>query len=114
MNKKVKNSGGISILGVLLLAVVLILVLSYFNISLRVIVENPTTKDNFSYVGDHSRSLWDDYLKKPVTNFWDEIVIKIFWASFISNMERVRDGKPTDFDLAAPKVPGQPQAQGVK
>lgn len=99
-----QKNGGISILGILFLGVLLILVLSYFHISLRVVVEDPVTQDNFNYVGGASRSLWDRYLKGPASYLWNDVFIDIFWQSFINNMERIRDGQPTDFELAAPTV----------
>ena len=30
----------------------------------------------------------------------NDVWIDIFWKGFISNMERIRDGQPTDFDKA--------------
>lgn len=98
------KKGGMSILGILFLCLILILVLSYFNISIKSVVESPTTQNNVKYVGGASESVWDKYLKKPLTDFYNDVWIKIFWASFISNMERIRDGKPTDYQLNAPQV----------
>ena len=99
----IKN-GGISILGILFLTILLVVVLSYFNINLKAVVENPTTQNNVNYVGGAGKSLWNDYLKKPMTHFWNDVVVNIFWASFISNMERIRDNKPTDLQKTAPTV----------
>lgn len=102
-----KNSNkirGISILGVLVLGVALILVLSYFNISIKSVVESPKSpigQENVSYVGGGAKSLWTTYLAEPASYLWKDVWINIFWKSFISNMERIRDGKSTDFDKAA-------------
>ncbi len=99
-----KNKKGISIIGILLLGFVLILVLSYFKISVKSVVESPTGQENINYVGGGSRSVWDDYLKQPSAYLWNDIFVNIFWKSFVNNMERVRDGKPTDYENAAPTV----------
>ncbi len=96
-NKK----GGVSILGLFILGIIVILILSYFNISVRSVVESPTGKDNISYVTDGTKTVWDKYLKDPASYLWNDVWIKIFWQGFISNMERIRDGKPTDYDNAA-------------
>ena len=104
MNKFKNKKGGISILGILFLTIILILVLSYFNISIKSVVNSPTGKDNIEYVGGGTKNLWDKYLKEPVNYFWNEIAIKIFWKAFINNMEHIRDGKPTDFQNASPKI----------
>ena len=101
---KTGKKGGISILGILFLTVILIFVLSYFNVSLKSVVESPSSQNNINYVGGAGKSLWNDYLKKPVTKFWDDVVVNIFWASFISSMENIRDNKPTNIEKAAPTV----------
>jgi len=95
---------GISIIGVLLLGFILILVLSYFKISVRSVVESPEAQENIEYIGGGTRNLWNDYLKEPASYLWNDIFINIFWESFVNNMERIRDGKPTDYELAAPSV----------
>lgn len=103
--KDIKNKkGGISILGILLLAVVLILVLSYFNISLKAVIESPSAQDNFNYVGSSSRNLWNDYLAKPVSDALNSNVVRYFWNAFISNMQSIQKGEPTDFQKLAPTV----------
>lgn len=95
-----KNSG-ISILGILLLGIILILVLSYFRISLRGVIDSPTGQENINYIKGTSQSIWDRYLAGPAHYLWQDVWINIFWKGFISNMERIRDGRPTDFDNAA-------------
>lgn len=107
MTCSTKNSNkkkGISILGILILGVIIILVLSYFNISIRSVVNSPTAKENVNYVRGGAKSLWTTYLAEPSAYVWNNILIKIFWNSFISNMERIQSGKPTDIDNAANNV----------
>ena len=95
---------GLSIIGVLFLGAILILVLSYFHISVRGVVESPTGQDNINYVKGTSQSLWDRYLAEPAHYLWNDVWLNIFWRPFISNMERIRDGQPTDFDISAPSA----------
>jgi hypothetical protein len=102
--KKFCKSGGISILGILLLGIALIIILSYFNVSLKAIVENPKTQENFNYVGSAGRSLWNDYLKKPLSNVINSDVVQYFWKSFLRNMQSIHNGQPTDFQKAAPTL----------
>ena len=104
MSKSSKIKEGISIIGMLFLGFIVILVLSYFKISVRSVVESPTGQDNISYVGGGTRSLWNDYLKQPAAYLWNDIFVKIFWQSFVNNMERIRDGQPTDYEINAPTV----------
>ena len=98
------KKGGISILGILLLGVILILVLSYFNISIKSVVESPTTQSNISYVTGSSRSLWNDYLQAPASYLWNDVWVKYFWTPFISNMEQIREGKLTNMQQMGPSV----------
>ncbi len=100
----IKSKKGISIIGILLLGFIVILVLSYFKISVRSVVESPEAQDNINYIGGETRNLWNDYLQEPASYLWNDIFINIFWKSFINNMERIRDGEPTDYEIAAPAV----------
>lgn len=93
-----------SILGVLVMGLLIIIVLSYFNISLKSIVESPTGQENVTYVKDTAKSVWVTYLAEPAEYLWKDVWVNIFWKGFISNMERIRDGKPTDIDEAAQKI----------
>lgn len=106
MTKLNEYKKGISIIGILFLGFILILVLSYYKISIKSVVESPTGQENINYVGGGTRNLWDDYLKEPADYVWNEVFVKIFWKSFINNMERIRDGKPTDYESNAPAAPG--------
>lgn len=82
------------------LAIVIILVLSYFNISIKSVVNSPTGQENVNYVREGTKSLWEAYLAKPASYLWNDVCVNIFWKGFISNMERIRDGQATDFDKA--------------
>lgn len=95
---------GMSLLGIIVVGLILILALGYFNISIRAVVESPTTQDNLNYVGDTGRSVWDTYLKAPFSYLWNDVWVDIFWKGFILNMQRIRDGKPTEWSTSAPKV----------
>lgn len=93
-----------SILGVLVMGLLIIIVLSYFNISLKSIVESPTGQENVTYVKDTAKNVWVTYLAEPAEYLWKDVWVNIFWKGFISNMERIRDGKPTDLDNAALRI----------
>lgn len=103
-NKK----AGMSILGAVVLGILIILVLSYFNVSIKSVVESPTGKENINYVREGAKGLWGKYLAGPASYLWKDVWLDIFWQGFINNMERIRDGKPTIMDESAPEV-GIPQ-----
>lgn len=87
MSKESKQSG-LSIIGVIFLATVIILVLSYFHISIRAVVESPTGQENINFVRGEVKSIWTSYLEKPVTYFWNNIWLKIIWNPFMSRIEQ--------------------------
>jgi hypothetical protein len=99
--KNLNKKRGISILGVIFFGFIIVLVLSYFNVSIKSVVESPTGQENINYVKGSTKSLWETYLAEPVHYLWNDVWVNIFWKGFISNMERIRDGQPTDLDKAA-------------
>lgn len=102
--KNINNGRGISILGVLFLGFILLMILSYFRVSVKDVVESPTGQENIEYVKGETKGFWDKYLAEPAHYLWHDIWIELFWKSFVSNLERIRDGEPTDFDKAVDKI----------
>jgi hypothetical protein len=100
MKSSDKKNIGISILGVLVLGAILLLVLSYFGVSIKGVVESPTGQENINYVKGSTRTFWDKYFREPVHYLWQDVWVEIFWRPFISNMKNIRDGQPTDLDKA--------------
>ncbi|MFA6177542.1 MAG: hypothetical protein WC694_01450 [Candidatus Paceibacterota bacterium] len=100
MKNKNNKQDGISILGVLVFGFILILILSYFHISIKSVVESPAGQENVNYVRGEAKRVWSTYFAKPISFFWNDVLVNIIWKDFISNMENMRDGKPTDFDNA--------------
>ena len=92
------GNGVISILGIILLAILVIFVLNYFNIHIRVWVENGQAQG-----GGEVKSLWNEYLKKPLEALWN-FVLEIFW-SFVLDIKHLGEGKPNDFGTPVPTVP---------
>src|SRR5688572_29095083 len=101
--KNFKENKGMSILGVLVFGFLTLMVLSYFKVSVKDVVESPASQENIHYVKGETKNFWEEYLAEPASYLWNDIWIDIFWKSFVSNMERIRDGEPTDFDKAVEK-----------
>lgn len=100
----IKRNKGISIIGILFFGLIIIFILSYFKVSIKSVVESPEAQENIGYVKGGSVSLWEKYLKGPASYLWNDVFIDIFWKSFINNMERIRNGEPTDYEINAPSV----------
>jgi hypothetical protein len=87
MNNQNKQHG-MSILGVIVFVVVAILVLSYFKISIKSLVESPSGQENISYVRGGAVTFWDNHLKEPAEKFWNFFILKF-------NNENGNNGIPT-------------------
>lgn len=96
-SQKNTNRGVIKLI---LILVVFILILSYFNIDLRAVVESPQAQQNIQYVKSlvlrawdtTLKPLWDNYLSKPILYFWQNIFIEILWKSFTQGLSALQAG----------------------
>lgn len=73
--KNFNKKGGISIIGIILFAVLIILALNYFHISIRAVINSPSGQYNINYGGGDSTNLWDTYLAQPVSHLWNDVVL---------------------------------------
>ena len=78
----------------LVLIIVSILVLSYFNISVKELAEKAETKENVSYVASLGARVWHEYLSRPILYFWNNIFVGILWSAFVNNFELIKRGMP--------------------
>jgi hypothetical protein len=62
--KKIPGNQGF--IRTILIIIIALLILSYFGLNIRTIVNSPAGSDNFSYVQEVMINVWDNYLKKPV------------------------------------------------
>jgi ABC-type phosphate transport system permease subunit len=86
--KRLKNKNkGSSILWILFTAVLIILVLSYFGISIQAVAESSDAKENFSYVLLNGKKIWDDYLKRPAFGIWNFFLAGVGRLDNITNLE---------------------------
>lgn len=96
-----KNGG---LIRLLILIFIALIVLGYYGVSVRNVVQNPTSQDNISYVWTGAVSLWNNYLKVPATYLWN-IFVNVIWVPAINNLEAIQNGQPTDLQYSAPALP---------
>lgn len=77
----------------IILIIVLLVILGYFGINIKSIVENDTAKSNVGYVWNWVKAMWGTYLAGPAKYLWNDIFIDLIWDSFIENMKRIRKGE---------------------
>ncbi len=85
-----KNQRGI--VTIVVIAVVALLILSYYGFNLRATVESPTTQSNFSYVWNGVTYTWGTYLQRPASYFYNLFVTDI-WNPSIADIEQINMGQ---------------------
>jgi len=83
--------------------VLVIVALSYFNISVRTIVNSDMVQDNFSFVWGWVKHIWNNYMARPARYLWNDIFIKLLWSSFVDNLEKIKTGDSIDIIENAPQ-----------
>jgi ABC-type Fe3+-siderophore transport system permease subunit len=84
----------------IILAILVILVLSFFGYDLQTIIEAPITQRNIHYTTEGVSFVWHEYLSQPVMYFWNNIFIGILWQAFVHNLARIDAGAPTELEGA--------------
>ena len=57
----------------IIILIIALVVLGYFGIDIRKLIDAPTTQANIHYVENTSKSVWDKYLKSAAGVAWKEI-----------------------------------------
>jgi len=69
-----KNQGFIKWI---ILIVVALIILGYFGIDVKQVVESPTTQSNLNYLEQVASWLWHNILKVPVTWIWENLILPL-------------------------------------
>ncbi len=102
---KKRNASRGGLLRTVIFIIIVLLILSYFGLNVRAIVNSPAGQENFTYVQEVMINLWDGYLKKPVLYLWNDIFLKLIWNPAIENLTKIKDGQPDSLQSNAPTVP---------
>jgi len=81
-------------IGILVLVVVAILLISYLGFDLKKIFTSDIVKNNFSYVWNFAKEVWETYLVGPWNFIWDQAfkpLFTIMWNGFLSAIEGIRN-----------------------
>jgi hypothetical protein len=88
----------------IILIIILIAVLSYFGINIKSIVESDIFKENFGYVWNWCKYVWETYLAGPAKYLWNDVFVDLLWNSFIDNLKRIKGGKSPEIIEYAPSI----------
>lgn len=106
MKFKYETNRGVLVKWIIIIIAV-ILVLSYFGISIRSTAESATGQDNFSYVWNGIVNIWNNYIKDPATYLWN-IFVDLIWEPAIHNLQNMKDGQPAIQQSSVPTLPPIP------
>jgi predicted metalloprotease len=65
----------------IIIIVIALIVLGYYGIDIKKVVEAPTTQSNMNYATQVTANVWHSYLEKPSKYVWNEIVLKLISAA---------------------------------
>jgi hypothetical protein len=85
LNKK----GGISILGLIVLAVLVIFALNYFHLNIKIVPDSSMNSSNQSSPGEVVKSIWNTFLAKPLQDIWNSFILP-----FISSLKNGSYAQP--------------------
>ena len=66
--------------------IAVLLILAYLGLNIRTIVASQTFQDNWAFIRDGSISIWNGYLKTPVSYVWNAIFIPYIWNPIFNNL----------------------------
>ena len=65
--------------------IIILIILSYFGINIRSVIDNPLLKENLNYIAGLAQGIWENYLRAPLEWLWDNYLsgfASFMWKSF--------------------------------
>ena len=93
------NQGFIQIMIIMLF---LVIILSLLGVSLTALFGNPILQENFSFIKNGIKWIWNNYLSVP---FWYiyEIFVELIWKPSLATLRDIKDGRITPADVFKPQ-----------
>ena len=90
-----KNQGFIQIIIILAL---LIIILSLLGVSLSALSQNPILRDNFGFIGNWIKWLWNNYLSSSFWYFY-QIFMELIWNPSLDTLRGIVSGESNVTDV---------------
>jgi len=90
-------------LRLIIFIIIVIAVLSYFNFNIRNFFESDVVRNNFGYIWNFVKYVWNNFLARPAKYLWNDVFIDLIWNSFIENLQRFKQGQGPTFE--PPHIP---------
>lgn len=83
---------------IIIILALLVMILSLLGVSLSALFENPILRDNFGFIWDWIRWLWNNYLNVP---FWYiyEIFVELIWEPSLDTLRGIKNGDSNVTDV---------------
>ena len=81
----IRTNGGL--VKLVLVILVVLLIIAYFGVNLRGIVNSSTFQDNWSLIKDALISLWNNYLSVPFAYVWNQIFVNLIWNPIFHHLQ---------------------------
>ena len=78
----------------IVILILVLLVLSYFGISIQSVVNSPAGQSNFSYVGNGLVYIWNQYLSVPASWLWNNLG-QALWNAFVQGVNNIKANQNT-------------------
>jgi len=82
-------------LQIIIIIIIALIVLGYFSINIADVIASPVVQDNLSYAWNLVKNIWKNYLQRPATWIWNNIV-NTLWNLFLQGLERLRNRETVD------------------
>ncbi|MDE1941383.1 MAG: hypothetical protein KGI66_04650 [Patescibacteria group bacterium] len=94
--------------------ILILLLLAYFGLNLRSLVSSPTFQDNWGFLSNLAVTVWDNYLKGPLSYLWNDVIYPILDKQLLSKMPPVPSPAATSTSAgpgSATRSSGSPTSQ---
>ena len=89
----------------IVILIILILVLSYFGISIQSVVNSHAGQGNFSYVWNGTVFIWNQYLSGPTNWLWENLGSAL-WNAFVQGVNNIKHNNNTpNLNNISPQTP---------
>ena len=75
----------------IIVLIIFIIILSLLGVNLKGVFGHPLVRENFSFLYNAGKFIWESFLEKPVMFLWN-IFKTYIWDSFIENMWSIKQG----------------------
>ncbi len=82
--KNIQTNRGL--IKMIVIFIVILFVMAYLGLNIRSIIDSKTFQDNWTFIREGSVTIWNGYLKAPISYVWNVIFIPYIWTPIFNNL----------------------------